>query len=220
MSLPGPPPLLFLKLTLVVSCFFLPREGYSGTDARHDLVYIAGGVVGAFPEDHDVVFQGVSRSPSIVRAGVGLAVKAAVFPAMTRNVVGLELESMGHSGRIQFPISSGGATQTGSSALTVFTTMANLLVQYPGSRLTPYAGVGLGWATGALTGTNIPGRPDRELEASSALSYQFLAGIRAHMNEHVFLFTEYKRLTTTFHWTQLALDFKANYALVGLGYSF
>lgn len=206
-------------MTLAVACLFLPRLGYSGTDTRQDLVYIAG-VVGAFPEDHDAVFQNISRSPTTIHAGVGLAVKVAVFPAITQRTVGLELESMGHSGRIQFPISSGGMTQTGSSALTVFTTMANLLVQYPGSRLTPYAGVGLGWATGALTGTNIPGRPDHELEGSSALSYQFLAGIRAHLNEHVFLFMEYKRLATTFHWTQLALDFKANYALVGFGYSF
>ena len=44
--------------------------------------------------------------------------------------------------------------------------------------------------------------------------------MRVPLSDHVFAFAEYKYLTTTFHWTQLALDFQANYAILGFGYSF
>ncbi len=127
---------------------------------------------------------------------------------------------MGHSGRVQFPVAPNGAVRSASSSLTVFTTMANLVMQYPDSRLMPYVGFGLGWATGVLTDTDIPQRPDRGLEGSSAFSYQVLAGVRARVSDRIFVFTEYKRLTAQFHWTQLALDFRAHYALLGLGYTF
>ncbi|MEX5213881.1 MAG: porin family protein [Nitrospiraceae bacterium] len=185
-----------------------------------DFVYIAAALVGSFPEDKDAVFQGLSRGGTQLRPGVGLGIKAAVFPAFVKRMVGLELEYVGHSGRIQFPLSGANAGRSGSSALTVFTSMANLLVQYPDAVVQPYAGVGVGWATGILTDTDIPDRPDRSFEGAWALSYQFIAGARTRLSARTFLFTEYKYLAANFHWTQLAVDFRSHYVLFGVGLSF
>lgn len=203
---------LFACLLLAVSA--------SRADPHDDFVYIAGGLVGSVPEDRDAVFQSQSRNPTKIRNGAGAVIKAAVFPSFARHMIGLELESTAHSGRLQVPVSPNGVPRTGVSSLTVFSTMANLLVQYPGAVVMPYAGVGLGWATGLLTDTDIPERPDRGFEGASALSYQFLGGIRARVSERLFLFTEYKYLAAHWHWTQLAVDFKAHYGIFGIGYTF
>jgi opacity protein-like surface antigen len=183
-------------------------------------VYISAALVGSFPEDRDAVFQGLSRGGTQIRSGAGLGIKAAVFPAFVERMVGLELEYVGHSGRVQFPLSGTNVGRSGSSALTVFTHMANLLVQYPDGVVEPYAGIGVGMATGILTDTDIPDRPDRGVEGTWAFSYQFMAGARTRLSSRTFLFTEYKYLAANFHWTQLAVDFRSHYVLFGVGLSF
>lgn len=185
-----------------------------------EFVYIAGTLLGSFPEDRDAVFQNLSRGGTQIRPGMGLGIKVGIYPAFAKHIVGLELESIGHTSRVQFPLSGANAGRSGSSALTVFTSMANLLVQYPKSVIQPYAGVGVGWATGVLTDTDIPDRPDRGFEGASALSYQLLAGARTRLSARTFLFTEYKYLAAQFHWTQLAVDFRSHYVLFGVGLSF
>lgn len=185
-----------------------------------DFVYISAALVGSFPEDQDVVFQGVSQGGTKMGAGAGLSIKAAVFPAFVKRLVGLEIEYVGHSGHVQFPLSGTNVGRSGSSALTVFTHMANLLVQYPDGIVQPYAGIGAGWATGMLTDTDIPDRPDRGFEGTWAFSYQFIAGARTKLSSRTFLFTEYKYLAANFHWTQLAVDFRSHYVLFGVGLSF
>ncbi len=209
-----------LVCVLALFACLLVTYSKSWADPHDDLVYIAGGLVGSVPEDRDAVFQNQSRNPTKLRIGAGAVIKAAVFPSFARHVIGLEIESTAHSGRLQFPVSPNGVTRTGASSLTVFSTMANLLVQYPGAVMMPYAGAGLGWATGLLTDTDIPERRDRGFEGASALSYQFLGGIRARVSERVFVFSEYKYLVAHWHWTQLAVDYKSHYGIFGVGYSF
>lgn len=194
-------------------------SGYAQTEIK-DFVYISAALVGSFPEDRDAVFQGLSRGGTQISSGAGLGIKAAVFPAFVKRLVGLELEYVGHSGRVQFPLSGTNAGRSGSSALTMFTHMANLLVQYPDGIVEPYAGIGAGMATGILTDTDIPDRPDRGFEGTWAFSYQFMAGARTRLSARTFLFTEYKYLAANFHWTQLAVDVRSHYVLFGVGLSF
>jgi opacity protein-like surface antigen len=208
-----------LRVGILVLLTLAQAVGYAQAEIK-DFVYIAGAVVGSFPENHDAVFQGISQGGTQIRSGAGLGIKAGVFPDFVKRMVGLELEYVGHSGRVQFPLSGTNAGRSGSSALTVFTSMANLLVQYPDAVVQPYAGVGAGWATGILTDTDIPDRPDRGLEGTWAFSYQFIAGARTRLSPRTFLFTEYKYLTAHFHWTQLALDFRSHYVLFGVGLTF
>lgn len=213
---PGP---RLVRVVALFTCLLLAVSA-SRADPNGDFVYIAGGLVGSFPEDREAVFQNQSRNPTNLRTGAGAVIKAAVFPSFARHVIGLELESTAHSGRLQVPVSPNGLPRTGASSLTVFSTMANLLVQYPSAVMMPYVGVGLGWATGLLTDTDIPERPDRGFEGASALSYQFLGGVRARVSERLFLFTEYKYLAAHWHWSQLAVDFKTHYGIFGIGYTF
>ena len=209
-----------IRLGMVFLLVLVPAfRGYAETDIK-DFVYISAALVGSFPEDRDAVFQGLSRGGTQIRPGLGLSLKAAVFPDFVKRMVGLELEYVGHSGRVQFPLSGTNAGRSGSSALTVFTSMANLLVQYPDGVVQPYAGIGAGWATGILTDTDIPDRPDRGFEGTWAFSYQVMAGARTRLSSRTFLFTEYKYLAANFHWTQLAVDFRSHYVLFGVGLSF
>ena len=47
-----------------------------------------------------------------------------------------------------------------------------------------------------------------------------LGGVQGNLTEKVFLFSEYKYFSANYHWQQLALDFRSQYALFGIGLRF
>jgi opacity protein-like surface antigen len=98
--------------------------------------------------------------------------------------------------------------------------MLNLTLRYPGKAFVPYIGVGGGYSSGVLTHANIPGRSDRDFEGSWTFGYQFFGGLQGNLTEKVFLFSEYKYFSADYHWEQLALDFRSQYALFGIGLRF
>jgi len=71
-----------------------------------------------------------------------------------------------------------------------------------------------------LTKADIPGRPDRDFESSSTFGHQFLAGAQSNLSEKLFIFGEYKYLSANYHWQRLSLEFRSQYALVGIGLRF
>jgi opacity protein-like surface antigen len=174
--------------------------------------------LGAFPSDQGLFAQGGNPSDSRITNGAGAGIKAAVFPHYFGNIVGVGLEYFGHGSEITF--SSARAGSTASTNLWVFNSMLNLTLRYPGKAFVPYIGVGGGYSSGVLTHANIPGRSDRDFEGSWTLSYQFFGGLQANLTEKVFLFSEYKHLSADYHWKQLALDFRSQYALFGIGLRF
>ena len=98
--------------------------------------------------------------------------------------------------------------------------MVNLILRYPGKALVPYIGVGGGLSDGMLTHANIPGRSDQDFEGSWTFGYQFLGGVQGNLTEKMFLFSEYRYFSANYHWTQLALDFRSQYVLFGIGLRF
>ena len=176
-------------------------------------------VLGAFPSDQGLFAQGGNPSDTRITNGVGAGFKAAVFPHSLGNIVGVGLESFGHGSEITFS-SSARAGSTASTNLWVFNSTVNLTLRYPGKAFVPYIGVGGGYSSGVLTHANIPGRSDRDFEGSWTLSYQFFGGLQGNLTEKVFLFSEYKYLSADYHWKELALDFRSQYALFGIGLRF
>jgi opacity protein-like surface antigen len=175
--------------------------------------------LGAFPSDQGLFAQGGTPSDTRVSNGGGAGLKVAVFPHSWGNVIGVGLESFGHGSEIAFS-SSVNTGSTASTNLWVFNSMANLILRYPGNTLVPYIGVGGGLSDGMLTDGNIPGRSDRDFEGSWTFGYQFLGGIEGNVTEKVFLFSEYKYFSADYHWKQLALDFRSQYVLFGVGLRF
>jgi opacity protein-like surface antigen len=175
--------------------------------------------LGAFPSDHGLFAQGGNPSDSRITNGVGAGIKVAVFPHYLGNIIGVGLESFGHGNEITFS-SSASAGSTVSTNLWVFNSMANLILRYPGKMLVPYIGVGGGLSDGVLTHANILGRSDRDFEGSWTFGYQFLGGVQGNLTEKVFLFSEYKYFSANYHWKQLALDFRSQYVLFGIGLRF
>jgi opacity protein-like surface antigen len=175
--------------------------------------------LGAFPSDKGLVAQGGNPSDSRITNGGGAGFKAAVFPHYFGNIVGVGLEFFGHGSEITFS-SSARTGPTASTNLWVFNSTVNLTLRYPGKAVVPYIGVGGGYSSGVLTHADIPGRSDRDFEGSWTFSYQFFGGLQGNLTEKVFLFSEYKYFSADYHWKELALDFRSQYAIFGIGLRF
>ena len=175
--------------------------------------------LGTFPSDQGLVAKEGNPSDTRITNGVGAGIKVEVFPHYLGNIIGIGLESFGHGSEITFS-SSASAGSTASTNLWIFNSMANLILRYPGKTLVPYIGVGGGLSDGMLTHGNIPGRSDRDFEGSWTFGYQFLGGVQGNLTEKVFLFSEYKYFSANYHWKQLALDFRSQYVLFGIGLRF
>ena len=174
--------------------------------------------LGAFPSDRGLFAQGGNPSDIKISNGAGAGIKASVFPHYLGNIVGIGLESFGHGSGITFSSASGGSAP--STNLWVFNTMVNLTLRYPGNTIVPYIGVGGGYSSGVLTHADIPGRSDRDFETSWAFASQFFGGMQGDLTDRVFLFGEYKYVSSNYHWKQLALDFRSQYLLLGIGLRF
>ena len=209
--------LVFFSLSLALMIVLL-QPGWVAAAETAD-VDVGLYVLGAFPSDQGLFAQGGNPSDTRITNGVGAGFKAAVFPHSLGNIVGVGLESFGHGSEITFS-SSARAGSTASTNLWVFNSTVNLTLRYPGKAFVPYIGAGGGYSSGVLTHANIPGRSDRDFEGSWTLSYQFFGGLQGNLTEKVFLFSEYKYFSADYHWKELALDFRSQYALFGIGLRF
>jgi opacity protein-like surface antigen len=151
---------------------------------------------------------------------VGAGLRVGIFPEFTGRIVGIEVEYFGTAGRFSFLTPSNGGFAEGSAGLVVLNSMANLVVRQPNGPFHPYAGIGLGYASGTLHNATIPGGHTGDFESTAAFAYQFLLGFQGDLTKRTFLFLEYKHLAADFHWGGLALDVRANYVAGGLGIRF
>ena len=208
---------VILPLCLVLLAVFAQTGPVSATETGD--VALSLHTLGAFPSNQGLFAQGSNPSDTRIANGVGAGIKVAVFPRNLGNSIGIELESSGHGSEITFS----SPTRVGSQASTnlwVFNSMVNLILRYPGKVVVPYIGLGGGLSNGVLTRANIPGRSDPDLEGSWTFGSQFFGGVQGNLSEKVFLFSEYKYFSATYHWKQLALDFRSQYALFGIGLRF
>ena len=190
------------------------------SSAEFGEIYLGGYLFGSWPHDQQLFNQG-STVPASIQPGIGLGVKVGLFPHATRRMLGIEVDSYGHGGALSFPNTANGqAHGSGRSDLLVMSTMLNLILRYPGEMITPYIGIGGGWSHGTLLNPDITGRADKDFDSASALGYQYLAGAQVLVSPKVFLFGEYRYFSTNYHWAALAVDFRAQYGLFGVGLRF
>ena len=194
-----------------------PTAGHGAEFGDIDLSIYA---LGSWPRDQNVYNQGTTV-PASVPQGFGAGLKVGLFPHFTKRVMGIELDSFGHSGAVSFPNSvSGQNNGAGRSNLFVLNTMFNLILRYPGEVIMPYVGIGGGWSHGTLLNPNIAGRADKDFDSARALGHQYLTGVRAMVSPTVFIFGEYRYFSANYHWEALAVDFRAHYGLLGVGLHF
>lgn len=151
----------------------------------------------------------------------GFGVKIGLFPSFFHGYFGVELESFGQNNSLSFPVEENSmATGKGKSGLITYSSMVNLIVRYPGRYARPYVGIGGGLSNGILRHADIPGRNDNNTEMATAPGYQFFGGIQLIISNNWFVFGEYKNSAANYHWNQLALNFRSENFLGGIGYLF
>lgn len=194
-------------------------------------VELSGYALGSWPRDQDIFNQGTSV-PASLQQGFGAGLKVGLFPAVLKRLVGIEMDSNMHSAALSFPnIANGRNNETGRSDLLIINTTFNLILRYPGKRIRPYIGGGIGWSHGTLLNPNIAGRDDKDFDSARSFTHQFIGGAQVvlspkvalfntQQNVAIFLFGEYRYLSSNYHWEGLAIDFQTHYGLVGVGLRF
>ncbi len=201
----------------MLSCLYVSEVAQP---AEFGDVELSAYALGSWPRDEDVFNQGTTVSAS-VQQGYGAGFKAGLFPAALHRMVGLELDSNIHDGALSFPSNAHRQNiGTGRSDLLLINTMFNLILRYPGEQIRPYVGIGIGWSHGTLLNPNIAGRDDKDFDSARAFTHQFLGGAQILLSSKLFLFGEYRYLSSNYHWENLAIDFRTHYGLVGAGLRF
>jgi opacity protein-like surface antigen len=183
-------------------------------------VYISLAAIGGFPQNRAMILAGREVANTTVSNSAGGGFKVGIFPELTHRALGLELEYFGTTGKLSGSIPQNGSEGKASSGLTALNSMINIVLRHSIQGFRPYVGFGVGYSGGILHGANFPGRPDPDVDSTAAFAYQFIGGVQWSISSRTFLFSEYKHFVTSFHWKALSLDYRANYVLVGFGWSF
>lgn len=183
-------------------------------------VYVSIAVVGGFPEDRGLNLGGQGAQKVTLYNSLGAGVRIGIFPEFTRRIVGVEIEYFGTTGRLLAATSGNNGRGEATAGLTATNSMTNLIVRKPAGEFRPYAGVGVGYSSAIFHGANFPGRTNQDVDSTAAFSYQLMVGVQYSLSGRTFLFSEYKRVTANFHWSDVSLDYHAHYALAGIGWIF
>lgn len=211
-----------LARSLMLLCLLLwcPSPTEVALAAEFGDVELSAYALSSWPRDLEIFNQGTTV-PVSIQNGLGAGLKVGLFPAALHRIVGLEIDSNVHGGTLFFPnVANGQNNETGRSDLLVLNTTFNLILRYPGERIRPYIGVGIGWSHGTLLNPNIVGRDDKDFDSARALGYQYLAGAQVLLSPKVLLFGEYRYFSSNYHWEGLAIDFRTHYGLLGAGLRF
>jgi opacity protein-like surface antigen len=216
-----------------VVCLF--TQTANAQDAAHETqdspdqgpqIYAAIYLLGSLAKNRNLNLGGDALPSTTVKDGGGGGFKAGVFPAFTAYVVGIQAESFGLGHQVTAPTSIGSSgMQSGRGTLLAWTTMVSLLVQYPGTVLKPYAGLGVGWSSSYLFDAQLMKGAVVQTGTArdTSVAYQYLAGLRAQVTGRVFLFGEYKYFASRYQWDgslQPSLDLRTHIVAVGIGLSF
>jgi len=189
-------------------------------------IYGAIYLLGSLSKNRNLNVGGEELPSTIVKNGAGGGFKAGVFPAFTGYVVGIQAETFGLGHEVNAPMSIGASgIQSGHGTLFAWTTMVSLLVQYPGKLIKPYVGIGAGWSSSFLIDARLTKGAVKQsgtLRDTSA-AFQYVAGVRAHLTESLFMFGEYKYFASRYQWggtLDPSLNLRTQIVAIGVGLSF
>ena len=214
--------------TVVISCGIVVGMHFQGQLLRPSSVsaaesadiYVSVSLVGGFPEDRGLSLGGQGAPKVTLYNSLGAGVRIGIFPEFTRRIVGVEIEYFGTTGRLLAATSGNNGRGEATAGLTVTNSMTNLIARKPDGEFRPYAGVGVGYSSAIFHGANFPGRTNQDFDSTAAFSYQLMVGVQYSLGGRTFLFSEYKRVTANFHWSDVSLDYHAHHALAGIGWIF
>lgn len=223
-------PSVILLLTLCVAVQVAEAQERGSTDDSLPRTgpEIYGGVFvfGSLSQNRSLNVGGEALPSTTVKNGAGGGFRAGVFPAFTCYMVGIQAESFGLGHEVTAPASMGtSGIQSGRGTLLAWTTMVSLLIQYPGKQFKPYGGIGLGWSSSYLVDATLTNGAMTQTGTlrDTSLAVQYVAGLRTHLTESVFVFGEYKYFTSRYQWSgslEPALDFRTHIVAVGVGLAF
>src|SRR4029078_24351 len=197
-----------------VMCLFAQtadgQEAASGIQSSSDHgpeIYGAIYLLGSLAENRNLGVAGEDVPSTTVRNGAGGGFRAGVFPAFTGYIVGIQAESFALGHEVSAPASMGSSgIQSAGGTWLAWTTMVSLLVQYPGTVMKPYVGVGVGWSSSFLLDTQLmkgavtqTGTQTGSLRDTSA-AFQYFAGLRAQVTESFFVFGKKKSFASRYQW--------------------
>ncbi len=201
-------------------------EVEEGKEAVQQEIYGALYLLGSLTENRNLNVGGEELTSTTVKNGAGGGVKAGVFPAFTNHMLGIQGELFALGSEITAPQSSGSAgVQSGKGTMLAWNTMVSLVMRYPGEQFQPYAGLGAGWSTSLLVGTDIVrgAATQSGIARDTSFAYQYFGGLRANLTQQVFVFGEYKFFASRYSWSgslQPSLDFRTHLVALGIGLSF
>jgi opacity protein-like surface antigen len=213
-------------------CLFAQAVQASGDEPRSEApadgpeIYGAIYLLGSLAKNRSVNVGGEELLSTTVHNGAGGGFKAGVFPSFTGYVVGIQAESFGLGHDVTAPASLGSSgSQSGRGTLLAWTTMVSLIVQYPGERLKPYAGIGAGWSSSFLVDAQFMKGPVTQTGTlrDTGPAFQYFAGIRTLLSERVFVFGEYKYFASRYQWSgalEPSLDLRTHIIALGVGLAF
>ena len=204
----------------------LANEPLNDGAGQEPEIYGAVFLLGSLAKNRNLNVGGEELPSTTVKNGGGGGFRAGVFPAFTGYILGIQAESFGMGNDLTAPASLGSSgVQSGRGTLLTWTTMVSLLVQYPGKRFKPYAGVGAGWSSSYLVDTQITKGTMTQTGTlrDTSLALQYVAGLRAYMTESLFVFGEYKYFASRYQWSgglEPSLDFRTQIVALGVGLTF
>lgn len=191
-------------------------------------VEVYGGVylLGSLAKNRNLNVSGEALPQTTVGDHAGGGIKAGLFPAFTKYVVGIQAEMFGLGSEIAAPQSLGsGGIQSGRGTMLAWNTLVSLVVRYPGEQFQPYIGAGAGWSSSLLVVSDLMKGTTTQsgIARDMSFAYQYFTGVRVNLTERVFAFGEYKFFGSRFNWSgslQPSLDFRAHIVALGAGLSF
>lgn len=183
-------------------------------------------VLGSFPKNRNLNIGGEELRSTVVHNGAGAGLRAGIFPAFTNRMLGIQGEMFGLGSEISAPQTVGsGGPQSGCTTLLAWNTLVSLVLRYPGEQFQPYIGIGAGWSSALLVGTDLTKGTATQTGVShdTGFARQYIAGLRTNITGRLFLFGEYKYFMTRYSGSgslQPSLDFRAHIVAVGVGLSF
>jgi opacity protein-like surface antigen len=189
-------------------------------------IYGAIFLLGSLAKNRNFNVSGAELPSTTVHDGAGGGFKAGVFPSFTGYVVGIQAESFGLGHEVTAPATIGpSGSQSGRGTLLASTTLVSLIVQYPGERFKPYAGIGVGWSSSYLVDAQFVKGPVTQSGTfnDTSAAFQYVAGVRTLVSDRVFVFGEYKYFATRYRWSgalEPSLDLRTHIIALGVGLAF
>jgi opacity protein-like surface antigen len=211
----------------LMACPAAAHDAFSRSEpSPKEEIYGAFFLLGSLAPNRNLNVGGEEIPSTTVKSGAGGGIKAGVFPSFTNYVVGIQAEMFGLGHQISAPASTGPqATHAGRGTLLAWTTLVSLVVRYPGERVQPYVGLGIGWSSSLLVGADLSkgSMTQGGIARDTSFASQYFAGLRMNLTPRVFLFGEYKYLASRFTWSghlEPSLDFRTHIVAIGAGLSF